>query len=153
MLSFTNYLNSFSFKIPLFDHAGCSLLWPRRPQNQSVQTKKLRCLVEFFTKSLFKGLWVCYGIMLGVFYKLSTQLRTTYIQHVGFSTSLVNAQKHTCGEFQVNGTPCSLIWTALVSRIFFRCLIFNYCNISICKKEKIKDETSKKIRETNGGPP
>ena len=32
-----------------------------------------------------------------------------------------------------------------------RCLIFNCYNISICKKEKIKDETSKKIRETNGG--
>ena len=34
---------------------------------------------------------------------------------------------------------------------FFRCLIFNCYNISICKKEKLKDETSKKIRETNGG--
>ena len=26
----------------------------------------------------------------------------------------------------------------------FRCLIFNWYNISICKKEKLKDETSKK---------
>ena len=40
---------------------------------------------------------------------------------------------------------------ALVSRIFFRCLIFDWYNISICKKGKVKDETSKKIRETNGG--
>jgi hypothetical protein len=39
----------------------------------------------------------------------------------------------------------------LVSRIFFRCLIFDCYNISICKKGKVKDETSKKICETNGG--
>ena len=39
---------------------------------------------------------------------------------------------------------------ALVSRIFFRCLIFDCYNISICKKGKVKDETSKKICETNG---
>ena len=26
-----------------------------------------------------------------------------------------------------------------------------HCSISICKKEKVKDETSKKIREINGG--
>jgi hypothetical protein len=38
----------------------------------------------------------------------------------------------------------------LVSRILFRFLIFNCYNISICKKEELKDETSKKIRETNG---
>ena len=56
-----------------------------------------------------------------------------------------------CGEFQVNGISCSLIWPASVSQIFFRRLIFNCYNISICKKDKIKDETSKKIRETNGG--
>ena len=52
---------------------------------------------------------------------------------------------------EVNGTSCSLIWPASVSRIFFRCLTFDCYNISICKKEKLKDETSKKIRETNGG--
>ena len=40
---------------------------------------------------------------------------------------------------------------ASVSQIFFRCLIFNCYNISICKKEKLKDETPKKNRETNGG--
>ena len=34
---------------------------------------------------------------------------------------------------------------------FLRCLIFDCYNISICKKEKIKDETSKKIHESNGG--
>ena len=34
--------------------------------------------------------------------------------------------------------------------ILFRCLIFNCYNISICKKEKLKDETSKKNCETNG---
>ena len=34
---------------------------------------------------------------------------------------------------------------ALVSRIFFRCFIFNCYNISICKKEKLKDETSRKF--------
>ena len=50
-----------------------------------------------------------------------------------------------------NGTSCSLIGPASFSRIFFRCLIFNCYNISICKKEKIKDETSKKSCETNGG--
>ena len=50
-----------------------------------------------------------------------------------------------------NLRSCSLILPASVSRIFFRCLIFNCYNISICKKEKIKDETTKKIRETNGG--
>ena len=44
-----------------------------------------------------------------------------------------------------------LIWPASVWQIFFRCLIFNCYDISICKKEKLKDETSKKIRETNGG--
>ena len=33
----------------------------------------------------------------------------------------------------------------LVSQIFFRCLIFDCYNISICKKGKVKDETSKKI--------
>jgi hypothetical protein len=38
-----------------------------------------------------------------------------------------------------------------VSRILFRFVIFNCYNISICKKEKLKAETSKKIRETNGG--
>ena len=37
---------------------------------------------------------------------------------------------------------------ASVSRIFFRCLIFNWYNISICEKEKLKDETSKKVCET-----
>ena len=40
---------------------------------------------------------------------------------------------------------------ASVSRISFRCLIFNCYNISVCKKEKLKDEASKKISETNGG--
>ena len=50
---------------------------------------------------------------------------------------------------EVNGTSYSLIWPASVSRIFFRCLIFNCYNISICKEEKLKDETYKKIRETN----
>ena len=35
---------------------------------------------------------------------------------------------------------------ASVSRIFFRCY-----KISIFKKRKVKDEASKKIRETNGG--
>ena len=43
------------------------------------------------------------------------------------------------------------IGPALVSQIFFRCLIFDRYNISIWKKGKVKDETSKKIRETNGG--
>ena len=33
----------------------------------------------------------------------------------------------------------------MVSRILFQCLIFNYYNISICKKEKLKDDTSKKF--------
>ena len=43
------------------------------------------------------------------------------------------------------------IGPASVSQIFFRCLIFDCYNISICKKGKVKDEASKKIRETNGG--
>ena len=43
------------------------------------------------------------------------------------------------------------IGPASVSQIFFRCLIFDCYNISICKKEKLKDETPKKNRETNGG--
>ena len=34
---------------------------------------------------------------------------------------------------------------------FFRCLIFDCYNISICKKGKVKEKTSKKVRETNGG--
>ena len=51
---------------------------------------------------------------------------------------------------QVNGISCSLILPPLISRILFRCLIFNCYNISICKKEKLKDEASKKICETNG---
>ena len=42
------------------------------------------------------------------------------------------------------------IGSASVSQIFFRCLIFDCYNISICKKGKVKDETSK-IREINGG--
>ena len=42
------------------------------------------------------------------------------------------------------------IGPALVSRIFFKCLILDCYNISICKKGKVKDETTKKIRETNG---
>ena len=33
--------------------------------------------------------------------------------------------------------------------ILFECLIFNCYKIRICEKEKVKDETSKKIRETN----
>ena len=52
---------------------------------------------------------------------------------------------------EVNGTSCSFIWPALLSQIFFRCPIFICYNISICKKEKLKDETSKKIRETTNG--
>ena len=39
---------------------------------------------------------------------------------------------------------------ALVSQVFFRYLIFDCYNISICKKGK-KDEASKKIWEINGG--
>ena len=34
--------------------------------------------------------------------------------------------------------------------ILFRCLIFNCYNISICKKEKLKDEAFNKIHEANG---
>ena len=34
---------------------------------------------------------------------------------------------------------------------FLRCLIFDCYNISISKKGKVKNEASKKIRETNGG--
>merc|ERR1711894_408823 len=34
---------------------------------------------------------------------------------------------------------------ALVSRIFFRCLIFDCSNIGNCKKGKVKDKASKKI--------
>ena len=51
---------------------------------------------------------------------------------------------------QFNGTSCSLIQILppLVSRNLFRCLIFNCYNISICKKEKLKDETSKKFVKT-----
>ena len=40
---------------------------------------------------------------------------------------------------------------ALASRIFFRFLIFDCYNIRICKKGRVKDEASKKIRKTNGG--
>ena len=36
-----------------------------------------------------------------------------------------------------------------VSRIFFRCLIFDCYNISLFKKGKVKDEASEKIPETN----
>ena len=56
-------------------------------------------------------------------------------------------------DLYVNGISCSLIGTTWVSRIFFRCIIFNYYNISICKKEKLKDATSKKFvkpMEVNG---
>jgi hypothetical protein len=42
------------------------------------------------------------------------------------------------------------IGPASVSQIFFRCLIFD-CYISICKKGKVNNETSKKNRETKGG--
>ena len=38
-----------------------------------------------------------------------------------------------------------------VSQIFFRCLIFDCYNVSICKKGKVTDETSKQICETNEG--
>ena len=48
------------------------------------------------------------------------------------------------------GNFCSLILLLLVLRSLFRCLIFNCYNISICLKGKLKDETSKKNRETNG---
>ena len=40
---------------------------------------------------------------------------------------------------------------ASISRIFFRCLIFDCYSINICKKGKVKDEESKKTCETNGG--
>ena len=43
------------------------------------------------------------------------------------------------------------IGPASVSQIFFRCLIFDCYNISICRKGKVEDEASKKIRETNRG--
>ena len=45
---------------------------------------------------------------------------------------------------------CLLIGPASVSQIFFRCLIFNCYNISICKKKNSKMSHLKKIRETNG---
>jgi hypothetical protein len=48
---------------------------------------------------------------------------------------------------ETNGSQ--YIGPASVSRIFFRCLIFDFYNISICKKGKVKDNTSKKIRETD----
>ena len=46
--------------------------------------------------------------------------------------------------------------TASVSRIFFKCLIFDVSSLTVTisafvKKWKDKDEASKKIRETNGG--
>ena len=40
-------------------------------------------------------------------------------------------------------------FTSIGFKNLFRCLIFFCYKISICKKEKLKDETSKKIRETN----
>jgi len=43
------------------------------------------------------------------------------------------------------------IGPASVSQFFFGCLIFDCYNFSICKKGKVKDETSKKNLETNGG--
>ena len=46
--------------------------------------------------------------------------------------------------------PMEVNRTLLVSQIFFRRLIFDCCNISICKKGKVKDEASKYICETNG---
>ena len=46
---------------------------------------------------------------------------------------------------------CSLILPPLFSRILSRCFIFDYYNIIICKKGKVKDETSEINRETNGG--
>ena len=51
---------------------------------------------------------------------------------------------------RVLGQSCSLILPPLVSQILFGCLIFNCYSIKICQKEKLKDETSKKNRETNG---
>ena len=50
-------------------------------------------------------------------------------------------------------------WTAQFCRNLLTCTdvkdsasrIFNCYNISICEKEKLKDETSEKIRETNEG--
>jgi hypothetical protein len=60
-------------------------------------------------------------------------------------------KSHTFRESYVNGISCSLILPPLVSQILFRCIIFNCYNLSICKKEKLKDDTFKKIRETNGG--
>ena len=60
---------------------------------------------------------------------------------------------HVCADLRSmpNGTSCSLILPPLVSRILFRCLIFDCYNISICKKGKVKDEASKENRETSGG--
>ena len=52
---------------------------------------------------------------------------------------------HTCAEFLVNETSWILLLPPLVSRVLFRCLIFNCYNISICKKGEVKDETSKKF--------
>ena len=42
------------------------------------------------------------------------------------------------------------IGPALVSQIFFKCLIFD-CYISFCKKERSKMRHLNKIGETNGG--
>ena len=57
---------------------------------------------------------------------------------------------HTCAASQVNGASCSLILPPLISPILFRCFILDCYSISICKQEKLKDETSKKNCETNG---
>ena len=80
-------------------------------------------------------------------------IRASKVEHFLKNLSYFVLHQSISAGNQVNGyvISCSLICPASVSQIFFRCLIFHCYNISICKKEKIKDETSKKIRESNRG--
>ena len=55
---------------------------------------------------------------------------------------------HTCGESQVNGTSCSLIWftlnlTSIGFTNFFRCLIYDLFFFTNADVVTIKNETSK----------
>ena len=134
-IGFTNFLRCLIFEFLFFTNADVVTIKDETSKENLWNQWKVKKDLHRFQKFSLDG----------------SSLIVTTLALVNKKSSKMRHLKKFVKAMEVNGTSCSLIWPASVSRIFFRCLIFNCYNISICKKEKFKDETSKKTHETNGG--
>ena len=98
----------------------------------------------FLKNSLFKKSFYYFGPYLCRILSLATG-------YLAPKSAFVKEKNSEMRHLKTFMKPIEVNRTCIGFKNFFRCLIFDCYNVSICKKRKIKDEASKKFRETNGG--